>query len=61
MLEFRKSLPAYKEKGALLTAISQNQVYTSSNIVLPCYYEPESGRGSAIFAKTRVFKFFPPN
>ncbi|XP_057995987.1 DExH-box ATP-dependent RNA helicase DExH5, mitochondrial isoform X2 [Hevea brasiliensis] len=26
MLEFRKSLPAYKEKDAILTAISQNQV-----------------------------------
>ncbi|XP_042981852.1 DExH-box ATP-dependent RNA helicase DExH5, mitochondrial isoform X3 [Carya illinoinensis] len=26
MLEFRQSLPAYKEKDALLTAISQNQV-----------------------------------
>uniref|UniRef100_A0A5B7AYU7 RNA helicase n=1 Tax=Davidia involucrata TaxID=16924 RepID=A0A5B7AYU7_DAVIN len=26
MLEFRRSLPAYKEKDALLTAISQNQV-----------------------------------
>lgn len=26
MLEFRRSLPAYKEKDAILTAISQNQV-----------------------------------
>lgn len=26
MLEFRRSLPAYKEKDLLLTAISQNQV-----------------------------------
>lgn len=26
MLEFRRSLPAYKEKDAVLSAISQNQV-----------------------------------
>lgn len=26
MLELRRSLPAYKEKDALLTAISRNQV-----------------------------------
>lgn len=26
MLEFRRSLPAYKEKDAVLAAISQNQV-----------------------------------
>jgi ATP-dependent RNA helicase DHX36 len=26
MLEFRKTLPAYKEKDAILAAISQNQV-----------------------------------
>lgn len=37
MLEVRKSLPAYKEKDALLNAISQNQVnynLTLSDFVL---------------------------
>lgn len=27
MMEFRRSLPAYKEKDAILSAISQNQVF----------------------------------
>lgn len=27
MLDFRRSLPAYKEKNALLTSISHNQVH----------------------------------
>lgn len=27
MLEFRKSLPAYKERDALLSVISENQVH----------------------------------
>lgn len=27
MLEFRRSLPAFKEREALLAAISQNQVF----------------------------------
>lgn len=31
MLEFRKSLPAYKEKERLLAAIARNQVYILYN------------------------------
>ena len=32
MVEFRKTLPAYKEKEALLRAISANQVKQKSSI-----------------------------
>lgn len=32
MLEFRKSLPAYKEKDTLLAEIAQNQVFNFFSI-----------------------------
>ncbi|CAN6439905.1 unnamed protein product [Victoria cruziana] len=56
MLAFRKSLPAYKEKGRLLSAIARNQVIVVSGETgcgkttqLPQYIlesETESGRGA---------------
>ncbi|XP_015882948.3 DExH-box ATP-dependent RNA helicase DExH3 [Ziziphus jujuba] len=57
MLEFRRSLPAYKERGSLLKAISENQVVVVSGETgcgkttqLPQYIlesEIEAGRGAA--------------
>ena len=38
MLEFRKSLPAYKEKDAILTTISQNQVLMVLYINISCLF-----------------------
>jgi HrpA-like RNA helicase len=37
MLEFRRSLPAFKEKDALLKAISENQVTYDSLITIVNY------------------------
>lgn len=33
MIEFRKTLPAYKEKDALLKAVSANQVNRNSSVL----------------------------
>lgn len=37
MLEFRRNLPAYKEKNRLLTAISQNQVCENFAVFHSCF------------------------
>lgn len=36
MVEFRKTLPAYKEKDALLKVISENQVNRDSSVLSKC-------------------------
>jgi hypothetical protein len=55
MLEFRRSLPSYKEKDALLTAIARNQVCQILFLFTSCMTQREvSGKGLS-WGPARVF------
>jgi hypothetical protein len=43
MVEFRKSLPAYKEKERLLAAIARNQVHTVLEELMRFVHSVEHG------------------